>query len=710
MIVQEPIQVIIWDCLNNYEYDNAIFLAERLHAEVGSEETAFLLGTCYYRCARLNEAHHLLQNIPLTIPQARFLLAKCSIELKNYKDAEVVLGSNIEVVASEFGEQAPYALQLLAHIFNITERRSKATDALRKALSLNPFMWSSFADLCNLGEKVDPHQVFQMNNTDFSFGVTTFVNLVNNSENISFVNSNIPNNTSISMNANVTPMNNVAPRSPMTMSTSITPETQAPVKRMHSVFSGLAPIQFSPSFGMLPMEESPILYTPTLTDSNEQKAIPKIVNSLRAQMGQLKDAVFSPTPRCTLGPAPRRSSRLFSNNSSYSVKENNKSPSRKFVAPKSPSRKNKQRTAKNNIKANSVETNERSKSIETVTPTLTPKSSNGVALLNLMRELGDAYKALAFLDCKNAIKLFQDVPAKQLASPWVQTMIARAHYEMAQYEAAAKVFAEIRKTHPCRTEGMDIYSTCLWHLQREAQLSALAQELVEMDRSDPIAWLVSGNCFSLHKERETALKFFKRAVQMDPYASYAHALLGHEYAVAEETDKALASFRTAVSIDPRNYVAWFGIATVYARQERWKASEVHIRRALTIHPHSGVLRCQLGLAQAALGKMDRALSTLERAVQLDTENPLCRFHRASVLLRAGRPQDALADLHHLKDIAPRESLVYYLLGKVHNELGNKHLALMHFSWATDLDPKGTGGHIKEGFDPSKQEDPPERST
>lgn len=27
------LQVIVWDCLNNYEYDNAIFLAERLHAE-----------------------------------------------------------------------------------------------------------------------------------------------------------------------------------------------------------------------------------------------------------------------------------------------------------------------------------------------------------------------------------------------------------------------------------------------------------------------------------------------------------------------------------------------------------------------------------------------------------------------------------------------------------------------------------------------------
>ncbi|VVD03225.1 unnamed protein product [Leptidea sinapis] len=702
MIVQEPLQVIVWDCLNNYEFDNAIFLAERLHAEVNSEETAFLLGTSYYRAGRVNETHHLLKNLSLTLPQSRFLLAKCSVDLKIYNDAETALGTNLDIVASEFGEQAPYALQLLAKVFSVTERRSKAAEAYRKALSLNPFMWKSFTQLCNMGEKVDPNQVFQIN-PEFSFGVSTLVNLVSNSENISVINTNIPNNNGL--HSTVTP-NNVGARTPMTMTSSITPDTQMSVKRMHSVFSGMAPIPFSPSFGMLPVEESPVLYTPTLTDSNEQKAIPKIVNSFKAHVGQLKDAVFSPSPRCTLGPAPRRSSRLFSNNNSgYSVKENNKSPSRKFAAPKSPSRKNKQRTAKN-VKP-CTETSDRNKSLENVTSNM-PKNANIVALLMLLKELGEAYWSLAFLDCKNAIKQFNDVPAKHLSTPWVQTMIARAHYELAQYEPAMQIFAGIRKHYPSRTEGMDIYSTCLWHLQREAQLSALAHDLVELDRNNAISWLAAGNCFSLHKERETALKFFKRAVQINPDAAYAHALLGHEYAVAEETDKALTSFRTAVSIDPRNYVAWFGIATVCARQERWKASEVHIRRALTINPYSAVLRCQLGLAQAALGKMDRALATLETAVDLDTENPLCRFHRASILLRAGKPQLALADLRHLKNIAPRESLVYYLLGKVHDKLGNTHLAVMHFSWATDLDPKGTGGHLKEGFDPSKQDDSTDR--
>lgn len=36
-------QVIVWDCLNNYEYDNAIFLAERLHAEGNQNRLKFFI-------------------------------------------------------------------------------------------------------------------------------------------------------------------------------------------------------------------------------------------------------------------------------------------------------------------------------------------------------------------------------------------------------------------------------------------------------------------------------------------------------------------------------------------------------------------------------------------------------------------------------------------------------------------------------------------
>ena len=38
-----------------------------------------------------------------------------------------------------------------------------------------------------------------------------------------------------------------------------------------------------------------------------------------------------------------------------------------------------------------------------------------------------------------------------------------------------------------------------------------------------------GNLFSMQKEHENALKFFNRAIQLDPGNAYAYTLCGHEY-------------------------------------------------------------------------------------------------------------------------------------------------------------------------------------
>lgn len=50
---------------------------------------------------------------------------------------------------------------------------------------------------------------------------------------------------------------------------------------------------------------------------------------------------------------------------------------------------------------------------------------------------------------------------------------------------AERVFSEAHQLEPHRLEGLEIYSTTLWHLQKEVRLSALAQELTEMDRDAP---------------------------------------------------------------------------------------------------------------------------------------------------------------------------------------------------------------------------------
>lgn len=103
---------------------------------------------------------------------------------------------------------------------------------------------------------------------------------------------------------------------------------------------------------------------------------------------------------------------------------------------------------------------------------------------------------------------------------------------------------------------MDLYSTLLWHLRRNAQLSFLAQELLNINPKSPEAWIAVGNCFSLQKEHSQALVCFQRAAEMDPFCAYAYTLSGHESMVTDDVRKAIILFQTALGHDGRHYNAW----------------------------------------------------------------------------------------------------------------------------------------------------------
>lgn len=79
---------------------------------------------------------------------------------------------------------------------------------------------------------------------------------------------------------------------------------------------------------------------------------------------------------------------------------------------------------------------------------------------------------------------------------------------------AARVFEEVRRIEPYHIDGLDFYSSVLWHLHKEVELSLLAQELSAMDKMSAQAWFATGNCFSLQKEHDVAIKFFQRAIQV----------------------------------------------------------------------------------------------------------------------------------------------------------------------------------------------------
>ena len=185
---------------------------------------------------------------------------------------------------------------------------------------------------------------------------------------------------------------------------------------------------------------------------------------------------------------------------------------------------------------------------------------------------------------------------------------------------AERCFQQARGLDPYRMQDMEIYSTLLWHLQRETILSFLAQELLAMDNTAPVAWIAAGNCFSLEKEHQQALTCFRRATQLDPRCVYAYNLSGHECIATDEHDKAIDFFRQALKVDPRHYPAWYvtnldvqifdyltgfvclsryGLGMVYYRTNMIDLAQWHFRKAIDTNPSNAVLICCEGMVGVA---------------------------------------------------------------------------------------------------------------
>lgn len=208
-----------------------------------------------------------------------------------------------------------------------------------------------------------------------------------------------------------------------------------------------------------------------------------------------------------------------------------------------------------------------------------PQDESALAVLTILdvtRRFAKVLRALAMFEPQLALDAIDELPVEQKCAPWVSSLVGRARFEMSDYtqvrpgtsmrekslmslcinEQAARAFEQARVLDPYRMWDMDVFSTVLWHLQKDVPLSFLAQELVTINDQCPQSWIATGNCFSLQKDHGQALTCFKRATALDPRCAYGYALSGHEALALDDQESAVGFFRTALKTDARHYPAW----------------------------------------------------------------------------------------------------------------------------------------------------------
>jgi len=150
--------------LSYFQYDCALFFAERAYYEHPVEENLQLIGECYLRMGKFKQAYLVLQNAQSLTN--RYLLATCCMKLGKYTEAETALlpgqyvppisvsTTNMSTVPDEVVQNVAggtAGVLLLGQICRHEHRKDSAVAYFRKCLELDPFCWTAVVQLGEMG-------------------------------------------------------------------------------------------------------------------------------------------------------------------------------------------------------------------------------------------------------------------------------------------------------------------------------------------------------------------------------------------------------------------------------------------------------------------------------------------------------------------------------------------------------------------------------
>ncbi|XP_010535181.1 PREDICTED: cell division cycle protein 27 homolog A isoform X2 [Tarenaya hassleriana] len=663
--------------LNQFMFKNAIFLCERLCAEFPSEVNMQLLARCYLGNNQAYCAYYILKG--LKAPQSRYLFALSCVKLDHLVEAEAALLPGEDDVGEVAGGAA--GNYLLGLIYRYTGRRHSSVEHFRMVLLLDPLFWEAYEELCMLGVAEEASSVFgevalqriqetYLGQTS-SFSQRTIVNEFSDSDK-TLKDSKLRHNEHFLGNG----------QQSVTLDSSKQLENSSQTN--NSDWNTPSPVP------------------PQVPDV----APPQLRKNLRAPAGEkmVPERLYPETrPRRSARIAARRKINMSQSSGSdadclhASSSESNSATSLSSMIEKCRIESSKEATTSGQTisgTGNSVDDEENSR----LTGFESGPSSIifGISeVLNLLRLLGECHRHLLMYNCEDALFAYEKLSEKQYNTQWVLSQVGKAYFQLQDYFKADSVFLLAHQMYPYALEGMDIYSTVLYHLKEEMRLGYLAQELLSIDRLAPESWCALGNCYSLQKDHEAALKIFHRAIRLNQRFAYAHTLCGHEFAALEEYGDAERCYRKALDVDERHYNAWHGLGMIYLRQEKFEFAQHHFQRALRINPRSSVIMCYNGIALHESKRSDEALETLDQASISDSRNPLPIYYKANVLVGLGKYEEAAKVLEELKDCVPHESSVHGLLGKIYVHMKLYDKAVFHFGIALDLNPSAIDAvHIK----------------
>lgn len=160
-------------------------------------------------------------------------------------------------------------------------------------------------------------------------------------------------------------------------------------------------------------------------------------------------------------------------------------------------------------------------------------------------------------------------------------------------------------------------------------------------------------CFGRTREALAALEL---GLQLSPRNAQAWALKGFLLAAQNQIPAGLACFEQAITLDGGLGNAWLGRGLCKIRQGRIKEGRDDLQVAATVEPQRALLRSYLAKSYSAARDNIRAGLELQRALDLDLNDPTAWLYSALLHQQENRINDAVRDLEKSQELNENRSV------------------------------------------------------
>lgn len=325
------------------------------------------------------------------------------------------------------------------------------------------------------------------------------------------------------------------------------------------------------------------------------------------------------------------------------------------------------------------------------TPKIPSKSQK--TIYHILSSLAKPLVLLLNDDHSESLDLFKSLTKPFKSDPWVLINIGRCYTEFSKHKSAEIYFKQAHNIDKNRIDGIEYYSSCLWHLKKTPELSQLAYSCLEKHYFRPETWIALGNCYSANEDHETAIRFLERAIQLEPTNAYAYCLVGHEHSTKENYEEAKVYYEKAINYDPANVRAYWGLGLIHSKTEKYSKAIDYFTIAIQINGNIATIYTQLAIAHLNQLEFELGFVYIKRAEELSPKDTYTWYYKGLLLFKLKRFEEALSEILRLLEDEKKESLIFVLLGDVYKAMERKTEAHNAYLQANNLDPKN-GQKIK----------------